>query len=154
MIVLPARDRPVRETTIVRACFVALNRLPDVRVSRNNTGRSPIPCQHCQPRLCKNCANRLRFPIVFGLGEGGPDLVGMFRIHWGASVLPIWFGVEVKTPAAAKRKDHPEVLLKQAAWRRAAAGWGVLAIQVTSSAEAVSAVEGFRAEYMRRLVAS
>lgn len=152
MLALPARVKPVRETQIVRAAFVRLNRMPDVRVSRNNTGKSPVACRDCIPRLCPRCVTRLRFPIAFGLGEGGPDLVGMARIRWGVSILPLWFGLEFKTPHGLKRKDHPETLRKQEAWRRAALAWGVQCATVTSADAAVDTVEQFRAEYMRRLV--
>lgn len=125
--------------------------MADVRCARNNTGKSPVACRACVPHLCRYCIGRLSFPISFGLGEGGPDIVGFFRLRYRSSVLPVWFGLEVKTPHGAARKANPDILIKQAAWKRAARGWGVLVEQVTSPELAVVAVQGFQLEYHARL---
>lgn len=141
---------PEREGAIVRRCLVRLNRLPNVRAARNNTGKSPIACKVCKMHLCKRCKPRLTYPIAFGLGEGGPDIVGFFAIGGARLPLPVWFGIEVKTPHA--RAAHPEIRRLQEIWRKAAARLGVLTAEVVSELEAVERVEAFRDEYTRRLV--
>lgn len=152
MIVLEKKERAAPlERTIVRRSLVALNRLPDVRAKRNNTGKSPTPCRTCFPKLCQRCATRLRYPISFGLGEGGPDIIGAIRIRTPAGPIGVAFGIEVKRPEA--RKAHPEVRKLQEAWRIGARLWGILCEEVTSEVEAVAAVERFRAELMRRVPA-
>lgn len=143
-------QRPEREGAIVRRCIVRLNRLPGVRAARNNTGRSPVACKECRLRLCKRCKPRLTYPIAFGLGEGGPDIVGFFSLGPPSCLIPVWFGIEVKTPHG--RKKHPEILKLQEIWHRAAGRLGVLVATVTGDLEAVERVEAFRDEYTRRVV--
>lgn len=151
MICLPdAPHAPERESAIVRRCIVSLNRLPRVRAARNNTGKSPVACKVCKMHLCKRCKPRLTYPISFGLGEGGADIVGFVAVGTYEAPLPMWFGIEVKTPHA--RTAHPEIRRLQEIWRRAAAKLGVLTAEVTSHLEAVERVEGFRVEYTRRVV--
>ncbi len=145
MIALTKPEKKVTETTIVRRCVVALNRLPGVRVTRNNTGFTPVPCQSCKPRLCRSCSQRMAYPVPFGLGEGGPDIVGFMTLRGD---LPVWFGIEVKKPGA---RTAPKRIATQRAWRTAAGKRGALVAEVCEVHDAVVAVESFRAEYNRRL---
>lgn len=144
MIPLPPRPKVEdSETVILKRAMVAVNRLPDVRCSRNNNGRSPKPCGGCFPKLCQRCAARLKYPILFGLGDGSPDLVGIITLR-GVTVLPLAFGLELKRPGGEAAK-HQEL------WHRQARAKGMLVAVVTSDVEAVKAVEVFRAEYTNRL---
>lgn len=149
MLQLPDRVERTTETPLVRRCLITLNRLPGVRVMRNNSGKSPCACPPCRARLCRRCFPRLVRPIAFGLGYGSPDIVGLITI---GATLPIGvaFGLEVKV--AERRANHKEARKRQGAWRGAAIRRGMLCDEVTSEAEAVAAVEGFRVEMTRRVL--
>lgn len=143
MIPLPEKTaRKKRETEISRAMLVALNRIPGVRVSRNNNGKSPVPCTACKHKLCRGCSMRLAFPIVFGLGDGSPDLVGIITIGGHKSALRQYvkhrprayaFGVEVKQPGKTAERD-------QRAWHAVARARGMDVITATNTEEAVTFV--------------
>lgn len=138
MIALPERKRRVNETSIVRKALVALNRIPGVRATRNNVGRSPCACGQCAPRLCQRCRARLTRPISFGLGVGSPDVVGIYTLRLpSGGVIAIPFGLEFKRPGARTEKKHAA---DQAAWMRVAEARGFLCRQVTSEREAMLAV--------------
>lgn len=82
----------MRELDIQREIKHKLNVSRRCRLVRNNTGVD------------------VEKGVRYGLGNGGPDLVGM---------LPggLAFGIEVKTPSGHIDKD-------QIAWWKAAYGWG------------------------------
>lgn len=135
----PSPPRKKKETQISRGVLVAVNRIPGVRVSRNNNGRSPIPCSACRGKLCRACAMRLAFPITFGLGDGSPDLVGLITIGGHFSAVPalrelepfaVAFGIEVKQPGKDATPD-------QRAWHRVALARGMHVCTVTNTADAV-----------------
>lgn len=141
---LPVRERKVRETQVVAACRLAINRMPGVRCTRNNTGKSPKPCPVCLPKLCRGCLPRLCQPIAFGLGAGGPDLVGFLRVL----TLPVWFGVEVKRPRELGGKGLEK---DQRLWHAEAKRHGVEVIVARSADEAVSGVTMMRRVYEERV---
>lgn len=135
----PSPPRKKKETQISRSVLVAVNRIPGVRVSRNNNGRSPIPCVACKVKLCRACAMRLAFPITFGLGDGSPDLVGLITIGGHASAVPtlselepfaVAFGIEVKQPGKTATPD-------QRAWHRVALSRGMHVCTVTNAEDGV-----------------
>src|SRR5258708_5666261 len=149
MINLPAREPVITETSILKQCLTALNRLHGVRAARNNTGKSPCACQPCRAKLCRVCQSRLDRPITFGLGLGGTDIVGTIAIKGPGGVLPCWFGLEIKVPGRENRNSaHVKT---QRAWREAAARRGVLTAVVTSHEEAVAHVVSMQAVYEYRL---
>lgn len=67
------------EAEILRDVHAWLASQPDVYVRRNNTGR---------------LRDERGAYVVFGLGVGGPDLVGSVLMPWGAQSI----GVECKSP--------------------------------------------------------
>lgn len=147
MIEMPKREvRPATETSVLRSCIVALNRLPGVRVARNNNGKSPCACKGCTPKLCASCRPRLTRPITFGLGDGSPDIQG--RILIGR--VPCVFWIEVKSPTGRTSRERREL---QAAFRAEAESRGELCAQVTDESEAVRVVERMRVQYEREVFA-
>lgn len=135
----PSPPRKKKETGISRECLVAVNRIPGVRVARNNSGKTPIPCPTCKGKLCRGCAMRLAFPFSFGLGDGSPDLVGLITIGGLHSAVPafesleplaIAFGLEVKQPGKTASPD-------QRAWHRVALSRGMHVCTVSNPRDAV-----------------
>lgn len=150
MLLLPDRPKKETETPLVRRCITAINRLPNVRAARNNSGKSPCACRLCRVKLCRGCFVRLVRPILFGLGLGSTDIVGLITI--GPPDLPIGvaFGLELKVEE--RRTNHKDTRKRQAAWRSVAIRRGMLCAEVVSVHEAVTAVEGFRLEMTRRVL--
>lgn len=134
MIDLPERRGKERETPILRRILVAVNRLPGVRATRNNTGALP------------NASGAL-IPLG-GFGVGSPDIVFRMQLGGPANILPVVGWLEVKRPGGHTAPSRREA---QAAWRMEAATRGELAAVVHSEVEAIEAVEGMRAEYTRRV---
>ncbi len=146
---LPVRTKRRNETTIVRRALVELNRIPGVRATRNNVGKSPCACGACVPKLCPRCRARLTRPIAFGLGVGSPDVVGIYSLALeGGAVLALAFAIEFKSPTARRKRDHEE---QQEAWRTVATRRGIRCVKVTSSEAATLAVLGWIQEWRRSL---
>lgn len=148
MIDMPKRPERETETSVLRSCLVAINRLPGVRAVRNNNGKSPCACKACTPKLCKSCRVRLTRPVTFGLGDGSPDIQGRMQIAVQHGVLPVVFWIEVKTEGGRTSRERAEL---QQAFRDEAATRGEMSAVVTSAIAAVHAVEQMRTEYLRRL---
>jgi hypothetical protein len=105
----------------------ALNRLPGVRVARNNNLGPVVPyVRRLQPDIR---------PIRAGLGDGSADLVGIVRLHTGIGRA---FVLEVKR---AGEKPKPD----QARWLGVVRSLGGFAAVVHSVEEALAAVERCRA---------
>ena len=139
--ILPARPAKRRNETraITRPIEAALNRLPGVRVARNNTG------------ALRDATGRL---VVFGLGTGSADLVGICQVRIVRDELPglvyAWdihrpgltfgraFCLEVKLPGKRPRPD-------QARWARVVRSLGGFCCVVTSVQGAIDAVARCRA---------
>src|SRR5882672_4792967 len=119
------------ETALTREIMVALNRLPGVRVFRNNTGALP---------------DRTGRIVYYGLGTGSPDLVGWKVMSLAKAVggVAVWYdqavflGIEVKVPG--KMKAHPEILENQDTWRDMIQNAGGLYFRVTSVGDAIAAL--------------
>lgn len=145
MIDLPVRKKRRNETTIVRAALVALSRIPGVRATRNNVGKSPCACGECVPRLCPRCRARLTRPITFGLGVGSPDVVGIYSLALpGGEVLALAFALEFKKPGARGNREHEAT---QDAWRTVANRRGMRCAKVTSESEATEIVQTWIASW-------
>ena len=136
--ILPARPAKRRNETraLTRPIEAALNRLPGVRVARNNTG------------ALRDATGRL---VVFGLGTGSADLVGIVRMEgddlrrlaamYGLHGIPPFgrvLALEVKLPGKRPRPD-------QARWARVVRSLGGFCCVVTSVDEAIAAVGRCRA---------
>jgi hypothetical protein len=127
---LPEREpRKRSESTAQAEILAALNRLPGVRVARNNVGR---------------LQDRNGTWVAYGLGVGSPDIVGIYttRVTWAreASVMrAIAFGVEVKSATGRVREE-------QAQWHAAMARRGLPTFVARSADEAVRQVEIWCAE--------
>ena len=135
-IMLPEREpRKRTETTIQLETRDALNRIPRVRVARNNVGQTPMPCGECKKRLCRRCAARLARPVAYGLGVGSPDLVGIYTALRGWACA---FGVETKTKTGVTSED-------QRRWHWAAAARGMPTFVARSADEGVAQVEAWTA---------
>ena len=118
-IALPPRPPRKRiERDIVREILVALNRIPDVRATRNNVGR---------------IEDSRGVPVTFGLGEGSPDLVGVITFGGPSHPFAIAFAIEVKQPGR-----YPTRI--QRAWHKVAARRGMLTETCRDAGEAVDFV--------------
>lgn len=124
----------------------ALNREPGVRVTRNNTGKTAIPCASCLPKLCPRCAPRLVRPITYGLGMGGPDLVGLLTLRTPIGAIAIPFGVEVKQEGRYAKKG-------QRAWHAVAERRGMQVIVARSVDDALLGLASIRGMAIARLQA-
>lgn len=154
---LPDREpAPVRERDIQAAIVVAENAHAGVRLTRNNSGKSPRPCGPCAQRLCQACRARLMRPITFGLGDGSPDLVGVVSFGGPHSVFPelaqldpvaLAFGIEVKTPHAKKQRHEPD----QIRWRNAFEKRGLLSTIARSEEDAATWMRGLVGELADRV---
>ncbi len=134
MIDLPEKPDRETEAPLMRRILVAVNRLPLVRVARNNNGNQP---------------NATGQWISYGLGDGSGDLQGRIQIGVpGRFAMPCVFWLEVKTPHGRTSKKRAEI---QLAFREEAATRGELTAIVKSEEEAIAAVETIRAEYTRRM---
>lgn len=84
------------ETDILQSCRLAVGRLPDVRLWRNNSG------------LLYDAQGR---PVRFGVGErGGSDLIGLKRVvitpEMIGKTLAVFAAVEVKTETGRVRPEQ------------------------------------------------
>ena len=123
----------------MRPIEAAINALPGCRVARNNTG------------ALRDATGRL---VVFGLGVGSADLVGIVSVlGW---LTPDWpmhsvdglmtqmmtvgraLCLEVKRPGRKLEPDHVR-------WAKAVRGLGGFCAVVTSVAEALACVDRCRA---------
>ncbi len=151
MINLPPRpERKRLERDILNEIIAAASRIRGVRLARNNTGR---------------ILDSRGIPVCFGLGEGGPDLVGVITFGGLNTCEPfavdevrhamlrtldtvaVAIGIEVKQP---KRYANPN----QRAWHAAAKRRGIRVTVCRSPEEAVSWIEATREELrfcLRRL---
>lgn len=127
---LPERKpRKRTESTAQAEIIAALNRLPGVRVARNNVGR---------------LQDRNGTWVSYGLGVGSPDIVGIYttRVSWAREsnvVRALAFGVEVKSEKGRLR-------LEQELWRDAMMRRGLPTFLARSADEAVRQVEVWCAE--------
>lgn len=133
------------EAEVERDVLVALGRLPDVLICKNEVGNGltgdvrfalekalepfgPIAVQTARA-VCQ------RHHITYGLGVGSPDLVGSVRSARGHAI-PV--GIELKAPdgVVAEHQDR---------WHRAARLRGLHVSVVRSADEALAAVQRARA---------
>lgn len=126
---LPARaPRKRTESTAQAEILAALNRLPGVRVARNNVGR---------------LQDRNGTWVAYGLGVGSPDIVGIYsagRVSGPRAVhVAAAFGVEVKSATGRVREE-------QALWHEAMRRRGLPTFVARSAEEAVRQVEVWCAE--------
>lgn len=129
---LPARaPRKRTESTAQAEILAALNRLPGVRVARNNVGR---------------LQDRNGTWVAYGLGVGSPDIVGIYSVEWRSYAITAHtmriaaaFGVEVKSEKGRLR-------LEQAQWHEAMRRRGLPTFVARSAEEAVRQVEVWCAE--------
>jgi hypothetical protein len=121
-VILPRPAPPRRNETrdITHPCRVALNKLPGVRVFRNNVGSIPLPT-----------GGR----IAYGLAVGSADLVGWVNVK---VAFARFFALETKQRG---KKQTPS----QLAWANTVRSMGGFACVVTSVDEALSAVARCRA---------
>jgi len=68
-----------REHLIQQAVRKALSDEGTVRVFRNNSGVTQVPCSECKRKLCSACRPKFTYPITYGLGVGSADLVGLSK---------------------------------------------------------------------------
>lgn len=139
----PREERESLESDISKRILAAANAIPGVRLTRNNSGKSPRPCGPCAAKLCQGCRGRLMRPISFGLGEGSTDLVGVVTFGGEQSCdrelvdiapIAVAFGVEVKRPNAKKQRHEAE----QFRWRAALERRGMLSTIQTSDVDAAT----------------
>lgn len=94
----------------------------DVWIRRNNTGRYQTEAGHW---------------VQFGLGEGGPDLVGTLALPFFGRTIAQAFGIEVKS-AKGRLRDS------QRAWHAGAELMGWRVCTARSVAEASAFLDGLR----------
>ena len=141
MIELPPKPpREASEAELVTAILNAVRVIPGVACTRNNTGKTPMPCEACRRAMCPRCLARMARPITYGLGEGGPDIVGVYTHRVGA----LAFGLEVKRPRPRLRdgseSQAEDRSPEQVAWHKAAAARGMPVWTVRGVDEATGAV--------------
>lgn len=110
---LPLRvPRKPKETDLVGACLLHMQRIPGVRPLRNNNGV---------------LTDVRGVPVRYGLGNGSPDIVAGITFGGAHSCMPEYanrdavmfaFGVELKMSG---KKPSPD----QLAWHATAAQWGM-----------------------------
>jgi hypothetical protein len=126
MPILPIVRKPKRRSEtveLVHPIRIALNKLPGVRVWRNNSGVLKDP---------------FGTPVRYGLGTGSADLIGLCCRPWTPAPSPARFlALEVK-----RRGEYPTV--DQAAWLRCVRELGGFACVVHSVDEALAAVQRCR----------
>lgn len=105
-----------RETSLMRSIRLVLNLQRGVRVVRNNTGEGELV--------------RGGY-VLFGLGQGGADLVGILAPQGRALAF------EVKVPGA---RTAPQRREQQERWREAFRRFGGFACVVISVEEALAAL--------------
>lgn len=125
VIKLPQKKRRVLERDIQAAIRKHVNRLPGVRIVRNNTG---------------TLRDIRDVPITYGLGDGSPDLVGVIVVEG----LPLTFAIEVKAPG---KKPSPA----QRAWHRFARKWGITVIVAHTVEYAMEQTRALQARYVSRV---
>lgn len=103
-----------RETALQKDICAAVNRSGRARLLRNNVGFAS------------------KEKVIYGLGNGSPDLVGVLLPLPGSAAR--CFCIEVKTPGSKLRPD-------QLAWWRAAYRWGVLGGVAHSVEEAFALID-------------
>ena len=140
---MSAARKRTTEAEVERSVLLAVGRLPDVLVLKNEVGIGytrdvrfalekalavfgPIAVQSALAVLT-------RHSITYGLGVGSPDLVGVVRSARGA----VPFGLELKAPDGT-------VAEHQARWHAAARKRGLFVGVVRSGDEAVDALERAR----------
>ncbi len=109
------------EAEIQNRVRLALGRLPDVRMFRNNVGVADIRGQK----------------VRFGLLKGSSDLVGWLRVMVEGKPLARWLCLEIKTMTG---KCSPE----QELWLKLVRAFGGFACVVRSVEEALAAVQRAR----------
>jgi hypothetical protein len=121
--------RPNETRDLTHPIEAALNRLPGVRVARNNNLGPVVPyVRRLQPDIR---------PIRAGLGDGSADLVGVCSVAYGVRPVGRAFCLEVKRPGVKPDAD-------QVRWLRVVRELGGFACVVHSVDEAIAAVERCR----------
>ena len=143
MIHLPPRaPRKVTETDVTHACAAAINRRRGCRAIRNNVG---------------SIEDGRGIPVVFGLGEGSPDLVGAITFGGVESVLeelralepiPLAFALEIKKPRELGGRGAER---NQRAWHHMARRRGVLVEVIRTPEDAVAFVDRCVFAYVARM---
>lgn len=144
MISLPPRvPRKITETDVTHACIVACNREKGVRCARNNVGQ---------------LKDERGIPVVYGLGTGSADVVGVITFGGVNSALEAFrfltptafaFAIEIKKP---KELGGRGATRPQRAWHAVARRRGMLVEVARTPDEAVFFVRGWVVEIGRRLV--
>jgi len=115
------------ENKIQHDIMRVLGGLPDVIVYRNTVGQAAV----------YNADTGRRQHITFGLCPGSADLVCMLRVEHAGRVFAQWVCLEIKRPGEKPRPD-------QAKWAHAVRQMGAFATYVTSTEEALAAVQRAR----------
>lgn len=115
------------ESKIQHDILRVLGCLPDLTVYRNTVG---------QATMFNADAGKYQ-RIAFGLCPGSADLVCMLRVEHAGRVFAQWVCLEIKRPGEKPRPD-------QAKWAQAARQMGAFATYVTSTEEALAAVQRAR----------
>jgi hypothetical protein len=131
---------------LTRPILVALNRIPGVRMARNNSLGKAISMRFYQHLRATGAPHPDAYPMTIGLGVGSADLVGVvacdaMRWNTGAVVKHWRVGrvccLEVKWPGSKPAED-------QRVWMRTIRSLGGFASVVHSVEEAVQAVSRCR----------
>ena len=123
------------EAKIQNEVRARLNNSKLLRLYRNNTGQTPLPCPGCFIQLCGRCEGKYRRPIKFGLAVGSADLIGFTRFGR-------FISVEIKT-------DKGKLSKEQIIWMKLVKEWGGIARVIRSVAEADAFLKELEDEEVR-----
>jgi hypothetical protein len=115
------------ENKIQHDILRALGCLPDLIVYRNTVGQAAM--------FNADTGNHQR--VTFGLCPGSADLVCMLRVEHAGRVFAQWVCLEIKRPGEKPRPD-------QVKWAHAVRQMGAFATYVTSTEEALAAIQRAR----------
>jgi hypothetical protein len=118
------------ENTIQNEVRDRLNASGIIRVFRNNTGQTPLPCPGCFIGLCGRCTKKYSRPVRYGLTTGSADLIGF-------TISGKFVSVELKTP---KGKLEPDQII----WFELVKKWGGYAAVIRSVEEADEFIDEIR----------
>jgi hypothetical protein len=132
-VIVTPREKPLRRNEtreLTRPIEIALNKLPGVRVSRNNNLGPVVPWEKRHEPNAR--------AVVAGLGTGSADLVGIVRCTFETIVVVgRVFCLEAKWPGKKPTED-------QLVWLDVVRRFGGFACVVHSVDEAIAAVERCR----------
>lgn len=115
------------ESDILAEVMAAIGSFGDLWIARNNNGA---------------LINEHGRPVVFGLGPGTPDIMGVFCVQTDGEPLGVAVGIEVKRPGEKLSPDQVRA-------HKVLRSFGARVFTVYSAADAVAAVEMLRAEFPR-----